>query len=123
MSLVQSRVAVMETQTELNITIDQASAIPLYGQICEQIRRKVETRQLVPGTLLPTSHELCARLKVNYKTAHQAMATLAKEGYVTRQARRGTVVKGIPRRGVVGIYSFPDYFSEDKKHEYYRLIM
>jgi DNA-binding LacI/PurR family transcriptional regulator len=108
---------------KLDIAVDQASTVPLYEQICEQIRRKIESRQLTPGTLLPTSHQLCARLQVNYKTAHQAMATLAREGYVTRQARRGTVVKGIPRRGVVALYSFPDHFSEDGKHEYYRLIM
>ncbi len=110
-------------ENELDIVVQQDSTVPLYEQICEQIRQKIESRQLPPGAQLPTSHELCARLQINYKTAHQAMATLAKEGYVTRQARRGTVVKGIPRRGVVAIYSFPDYFSLDGKHEYYRLIM
>jgi DNA-binding LacI/PurR family transcriptional regulator len=59
---------------------------------------------------------------VNYKVAQQAMATLAKEGYVTRQARLGTVVKGIPRRGVVGIYVNLNLMSSDASNEYYRLI-
>lgn len=109
------------TSTELDITIDARSAVPLYEQICQQIRQKIESKQLAPGMALPTNHELCARLRINYKTAQQAMATLAQEGYVTRQARRGTVVKGIPRR-VVGIYAHFDLLREDGKHEYYRLI-
>ncbi len=106
----------------LNITLDQRSAVPLYEQICQQIRQKIESRQLQPGAPLPTNHEFCAQLQVSYTTAQQAMATLAKEGYVTRQARRGTVVKGIPRRGVVGIYSWIELLRQHSKHEYYRLI-
>ncbi len=106
----------------LNITLDQRSAVPLYEQICQQIRQKIESRQLQPGAPLPTNHEFCAQLQVSYTTAQQAMATLAKEGYVTRQARRGTVVKGIPRRGVVGIYSWVELLGQHTKYEYYRLI-
>jgi DNA-binding LacI/PurR family transcriptional regulator len=105
---------------ELDITIDQRSGIPLYEQVCQQFRSKIESHELTPGMHLPTNHELGSRLQVSYKTAHLAMATLAKEGYVTRQARRGTVVKGIPTRGVVGIFSWMELLG---RHDgYYRLI-
>jgi len=106
----------------LNLTLDQRSPVPLYEQICQQIRLKIERRQLQPGTLLPTTQELRTKLQVNGKTAQLAMATLAKEGYVTRQSRRGTTVKGIPRRGVVAIYSYMALFGPDGDHEFYRLI-
>lgn len=109
-------------QDELNITLDQRSAVPLYEQICQQIRRKIESRQLQPGAPLPTSHDFCEQLQVSYTTAHQAMSTLAKEGYVTRMARRGTVVKEIPRRGVVGIYAFMELLGPEMKYDFYRVI-
>ena len=109
-------------ESVLDLRIDQRSAVPLYEQICQQIRQKIESRQLQPGTPLPTNQQLRTRLRVAYKTAQQAMSTLSREGYVTRQSSRGTVVKGIPRRGVVGIYSHIDLVSQDGQHEYYRLI-
>lgn len=109
-------------QDDLDIRLDQRSAVPLYEQICQQIRQKIENRQLQPGAALPTNHQLRQRLQVNYKTAQQAMATLAREGYVTRQARRGTVVRGIPKRGVVGIYVNLNLMSRDGANEYYRSI-
>lgn len=106
---------------ELDITIDQQSGVPLYEQVCQYFRQKIESKALPVGAQLPTSHELGAQLQVSYKTAHLAMATLAKEGYVTRAARRGTVVKGIPRRGVVGIYCYIDLLRLGGDHESYRL--
>ncbi|MCC7349150.1 MAG: GntR family transcriptional regulator [Phycisphaerales bacterium] len=107
---------------ELDITIDQRSKVPLYEQICQQIRHKIESRQLQQGMILPTNQSLRTQLQISYQTAHLAMATLAKEGYITRRARRGTVVKGIPRRGVVAIYSYTDLLDPGGKSEYYRLI-
>lgn len=105
-----------------NITIDHRSKVPLYEQICQHFRAKIEANLLEPGASLPTNHELCEQLQVNYKTAQQAMALLAKEGYVVRQSRRGTTVKGVPRRGVVGIYVWAQLLDHDPRHEYYRLI-
>lgn len=109
-------------EDELNITLDHRNAVPLYEQICRQIREKIESHELATGSPLPTNHEFCERLQVSYTTAHQAMATLAKEGYVTRVARRGTVVKGIPRRGVVGIYTWMELLGPEVKYDFYRLI-
>lgn len=110
-------------EDQLNIILDQRSSVPLYEQICQQIRQKIESRQLEAGAPLPTNHEFCERLQVSYTTAHQAMATLAREGYVTRMARRGTVVKGVPRRGVVGIYSWVELLGGESEHDYYRMVM
>jgi DNA-binding LacI/PurR family transcriptional regulator len=110
------------SDTILKLIVDQRSPVPMYEQICQQIRTKIEKKLLQPGTQLPTTQELRTRLQVNSKTAQLAMATLAKEGYVTRRARRGTVVKGIPRRGVVGIYSYMALFAPEGKFEFYRLI-
>lgn len=111
------------TEKDLDITIDQRSGVPLYEQICQQIRRKIEASELEPGSVLPTSQQLGNRLRINSKTAHMAMATLASEGYVTRVARRGTVVKGVPRRGVVAIYSYAALFNPAGEYEYYRLLI
>lgn len=108
---------------DLDITIDQRSGVPLYEQICQQIRRKIEASELEPGSVLPTSQELGVRLRINSKTAHMAMARLANEGYVTRVARRGTVVKGVPRRGVVAIYSYAALLNPTGEYEYYRLLI
>lgn len=107
----------------LDITVNHRLATPLHAQISEQIRRMIESQELTPGEPLPTSNELCARLNINYRTAHRAMATLAREGYVTRQARRGTVVRGVPVRNVIAIFAWMELFGPRTSYEYYRLIM
>ena len=75
-------------ENELNIILDQRSAVPLYEQICQQIRRKIESRELEPGASLPTNHEFCERLQVSYTTAHQAMAKLAKVSFCRHSDRQ-----------------------------------
>lgn len=97
----------------LNLTLDRQGNVPLYVQIDQQIRQQIESGQLPPGSMLPTTREVTAHLNVAYKTVHQAFASLAREGYISRVPSKGSLVLKPPMKGVVGIYCEFDIFSVD----------
>lgn len=85
------------------IEIDRQTATPIYAQIADQLRQQITSGQLQPGDTLPTNEQFEAQLSVARKTIQQAITTLAREEYVERRRGKGTFVRGVPLRGVVGI--------------------
>lgn len=75
-----------------NITVDDASPISIYEQICRAIRSAIAAGDLPPGTHLPTSRELADALKIGRNTVVTAYSRLAAEGYLLANKRRGTRV-------------------------------
>jgi len=75
-----------------NITVDDASPISIYEQICRAIRVAIASGELPPGTHLPTSRELADALKIGRNTVVTAYSRLAAEGYLLANKRRGTRV-------------------------------
>lgn len=69
------------------INLDHHSGIPIYRQIVEQIRRKILTGRLEPGSQLISVRDLSAQLNVNPMTVSKAYALLENEGLLER--RRG----------------------------------
>lgn len=67
-------------------------AIPLYLQIYEILRSKIEGETYVYGDLLPSELELEKHYHVSRITVRQAIAELEKEGYVKRARGKGTTV-------------------------------
>lgn len=67
-------------------------AIPLYLQIYEILRNKIEGEAYVYGDLLPSELELEKHYHVSRITVRQAIAELEKEGYVKRARGKGTTV-------------------------------
>lgn len=67
-------------------------AIPLYLQIYEILRSKIEGEAYVYGDLLPSELELEKHYHVSRITVRQAIAELEKEGYVKRARGKGTTV-------------------------------
>lgn len=88
-----------------DLVLDRRSGVPLYTQISQQVRERIERGLLQPGFMLPTNRELVGRFDADYKTIHRAIADLAREGYVIRSRGKGTFVQQPPRRGTVGIFS------------------
>lgn len=67
-------------------------AIPLYLQIYEILKQKIEVEVYPYGELLPSELELEKYYHVSRITVRQAIAELEKEGYIKRARGKGTTV-------------------------------
>jgi AcrR family transcriptional regulator len=62
--------------------------------IAADLRRRIQSGELVPGARVPSTRELAARWKVATATAAHALRVLIDEGLVHAKPRSGTVVSG-----------------------------
>jgi len=72
--------------------IDPKSAVPIYLQIIEQIRRQVAAGVLAPGDQLPSVRELAQQLLINPNTAARVYRDLEREGLLETRRGQGTYV-------------------------------
>lgn len=74
------------------ITLDPQSALPIYRQVADQIRRGIAAGRLRPGDPLPSVRELSAELVVNPNTIVRVYRDLAAEGLIEVRRAQGTYV-------------------------------
>lgn len=75
------------------ITLERKSGLPLYRQICQQLREAILSGELAEGTRLPTERALASALGVNRTTVMNAYNELASEGLIEGHVGRGTLVR------------------------------
>jgi GntR family transcriptional regulator len=66
---------------------------PLYKWLAETRRADISSGVYQPGDALPTEHELMRRYDLSSTTVRRAVHDLAREGWIYRQAGKGTFVK------------------------------
>ena len=76
--------------------IDRTSGLPAYRQVANEIRTKITTGQLGPGSQLPSERELVDLYAVSRPTVRQAIGVLRSEGLVVAQHGRGLFVRSTP---------------------------
>jgi len=69
------------------------SGIPLYIQIEDYIREKVETGELKTGEKIPSEELLCEKFNVSKITVIRALRDLVNEGIIYRKQGKGSFVK------------------------------
>ena len=75
--------------------MDKASGLtPLYMQLREIVRYKIETGEFAPCTALPSENELADEYAVTRQTVRNAIDTLVNEGLLRRVAGKGVFVLG-----------------------------
>lgn len=74
------------------MTIDQASAAPLYRQIYEGYRDAIVAHRLGPGQRLPSTRGLAAELQISRIPVLNAFTQLLAEGYFETRVGAGTFV-------------------------------
>ncbi len=72
--------------------ISEASGIPVYLQLKEQVLHLIALGTLQPGDQLPTVREVAVDLSINPNTVNRAYADLERDGYLTSKRGRGTFV-------------------------------
>ena len=72
--------------------IDKASPIPLYYQLAEILRERIESGALKPGDQLPSERELGEQNSISRMTVRQAITYLAQKGTLIIRPGVGTFV-------------------------------
>jgi len=87
---------------DLGIQIERSKVV--WRQVADQLRKKILTQQLLPGTKLPSTAEMATQVGTDVPTLHRALTELVTEGLLTRTPRIGTHVaqweKGLLRLGI-----------------------
>ncbi|MEA3355921.1 MAG: extracellular solute-binding protein [Candidatus Bipolaricaulota bacterium] len=74
--------------------IDRESPLPIYHQLKEIIKAKIERGEFAPGERIPTEYELCEAHGISRTPVRQALTELVNEGLLLRLRGRGTFVNG-----------------------------
>jgi multiple sugar transport system substrate-binding protein len=72
--------------------IDKSVPIPLYYQLKELIKKKIESGEFKPGDRLPTEQELCEMFGISRTPVRQALTELTHEGILYRRPALGTFI-------------------------------
>lgn len=73
-------------------TLDRSSAIPLYQQLGEILRSRIEAGEWEPNTKIPSEHELNREYGLSRMTVRQVLTSLVNEGLLFRVQGKGTYV-------------------------------
>ena len=76
----------------MDTQLDSESASPLYQQVFEVIKGKIETGRYPAHSQIPTESELSRMYSVGRITVRRAIEELVNEGYLTKRQGRGTFV-------------------------------
>ena len=74
------------------VTVDPEAPEPVYEQVAQQIRERIASGALPPGTLLPPVRTLASDLGYNLNTVARAYRLLETDGFVRIRERSGVEV-------------------------------
>ena len=74
------------------IEVDFDSDEAIYIQLCNQIIMGIATSVIHEGDSLPSVRQLADTIGVNMHTVNKAYSVLKREGYISLDKRRGTVI-------------------------------
>ena len=100
-------------KSEKNI-LDKNTPIPLYFQLKEILKEKIETGELKPGDLLPSERELKEKYQISRPTIRQALNELVNDGLVYREKGKGTYVAK-PKINYGFIQKFTTFYDDMKE--------
>jgi DNA-binding GntR family transcriptional regulator len=73
-------------------TVDPQSATPVYVQVADILRARIESGQLLPDRPVPSESQLQQEFGVARGTARKAIALLREQGFVVTVKGRGSYV-------------------------------
>lgn len=89
------------------------SRMPLYIQIKNDLKKRIESNELMEGTLLPPEIELAAYYKVSRVTMRSAIKMLVDENILTRKAGYGTTIAH--NKGSLSNFTLVQSFTNEMK--------
>lgn len=83
--------------------VAQSTALPMYLQICETLRREIAAGRLCDGQRLPPERELAEGYGTTVRTLRKALRTLEDDGLLRRVQGSGNYVQS--SNALSGVYS------------------
>jgi DNA-binding GntR family transcriptional regulator len=71
-------------------------APPKYAQVVAEIKRRIESGEYAPGSLLPSEHQLVDSFGVSRPTIVKSLSALRQDGWIETQQGKGSFVRGRP---------------------------
>jgi len=106
-----------------HITPLEASHIPLYSRIRDELRAHIFAGQCRPHDKMPSENELMTRYGVSRITVRQALSELEKEGLLFKVAGKGSYVsKPKPFQGLGRLQGFAEAMSTHGYEVYNRVL-
>ena len=84
-----------QKEKTMDIIISNASGVPIYEQIEEQIKGQIMTGEMAAGDALPSMRVLAKELKISVITTKRAYEDLEKDGFIESVIGKGSFVKGV----------------------------
>ena len=79
-----------------SLELSDASGVPFYRQIVDQLAELIRSGRLAPGARLPSVRDLAAQLMVSLITTRRSYADLEAAGLIVRRQGQGTFVAEEP---------------------------
>jgi len=76
----------------VNVILSNASGVPMYNQIKEQVKEQILSGELAEGAMLPSLRQLAKDLKISVLTTTRAYNELEAEGFIKSQQGKGFFV-------------------------------
>jgi DNA-binding GntR family transcriptional regulator len=90
---------------------------PLYRQIQANLKEKITSGVYLEGGLLPSENDLGSEFNATRMTVRQALNELVKEGYITRQHGKGSIVSAIRKSlGLLSLKGWTEVVSASDRH-------
>lgn len=97
--------------------VDKSNKIPLYLQLMEEIKGKIENQTYREHEKLPSERELCDRYELSRITVRQAFQALEQEGYIYKLHGKGTFVSQRAfKQDLKKLYSFTDEMKKKNRN-------
>src|ERR1051326_596980 len=69
---------------------------PKYAQVIDELRRRIESGEYPPGSLLPSENQLSGEFQIARPTVVRALRVLRQDGWIETQQGKGSFVRGRP---------------------------
>src|SRR5215472_14568086 len=69
---------------------------PKYAQVVGELRRRIESGEYPPGSLLPSEHQLSDEFQIARPTVVRALRELRQDGWIETEQGKGSFVRGRP---------------------------
>ena len=76
----------------MTVLIDNKSGVPIYDQICSQIKAQIISGELKENDLLPSIRGLAKDLRISFITTKRAYDELEQEGFLYTIPGKGSFV-------------------------------
>jgi GntR family transcriptional regulator len=70
----------------------EQAPLPLYHQVKEELRARIDANEFAPGVALPTEEQICAEYRVSRITVRRALDELIGQGLITKRHGIGSFV-------------------------------